>query len=150
MSSGPTATSSAKSGSNEETEEVTEETICVEFCAAIDSQLFNSNLNSIKFLGLDTNQVMLQMCGNTFFCGQMEHIFGTNVLFEVKPQNQKTSDKDKDKDKDIESEDKKGNKSLNYIGKCDKKLVMKRVFLESKQNQSIDSSQMTTNDNKLI
>ena len=78
----------------------------------------------MKFLGLDTDQVILQMSGNTFFGGQIEHIFGTNVLFDVKS-NQKTSDKESDKNDD--------HKSLQYIGKCDKKLVMKRVFIEPKQ-----------------
>ncbi len=34
---------------------------------------------------MDTNEAILQICGNnTFFCGHFELIFGTNVLFEIK------------------------------------------------------------------
>lgn len=125
MSAGESNASKSSTDANDANEdvEVTEETVCVEFCAAIDSQLFTKNLNSMKFLGLDTDQTILQMSGNTFFGGQIEHIFGTNILFEIKP-NQKTSDKD------VDNSD---HKSLQYIGKCDKKLVMKRVFIEPKQ-----------------
>jgi hypothetical protein len=61
------------------------ESIFVEFLGRIDSQLFTNNSNNIRFYGLDTNEPILQICGNnTFFCGHFEHIFGTNVLFEIK------------------------------------------------------------------
>ena len=66
----------------ETNEEILEEseTIFVEFLGTIDSQLFTNNSNNIRFYGLDTNEAILQICGNnTFFCGHFQHIFRTNV-----------------------------------------------------------------------
>ncbi len=49
----------------------------VHFFRTIDSQLFTNNWNNIRFDGLDTNEAILQICGNNT-------LFGTNVLFEIK------------------------------------------------------------------
>jgi hypothetical protein len=85
---------------------------------------------------LDTNEAILQICGNnTFFCGHFEHIFGTNVLFEIK-------DKIDVKTKDNQN----NNKLIEYIVKCEKKLVMKRVFLESKPINESNDNKSESND----
>ncbi len=93
--------------------------------------IFTNNSNNIRFYGLDTNEPILQICGNnTFFCGHFEHIFGTNVLFEIK-------DKIYFKTEDNQN----NNKLIEYLGKSHKKLVMKRVFVEQKTiNESNDNS----------
>ncbi|CAG2108725.1 unnamed protein product [Medioppia subpectinata] len=131
--------SNAKSGVSDGV--VTEETVCVEFCAPIDTQLVTNN--SMKFLGLDTNQVILQICGNTFFAGQLDHTLGTNVLFEVKTKDTKDSPKksshhnhnNEPKGSANASQDNASKQTIEYLAKCDHKLVMKRVFLETHPNE---------------
>jgi len=59
---------------------------------------------------LDTNEAILQICGNnTLFCGHFEHIFGTNVLFEIK---------DKIVVKTEDNQNNSNNKGLNVWQKC--------------------------------
>ncbi len=80
---------------------------------------------------MDTNEAILQICGNnTFFCGHFEHIFGTNVLFEIK---------DKIDAKTEHNQNNSNNKLVQYLENSQKR-VMKTLFLESKTiNESNDN-----------
>jgi hypothetical protein len=80
----------------------------VHFFRTIDSHIFTNNSNNITFYGLDTNEAILQICGN-------------NTLFAIKHKI------------DVKTEDNQNNnKLIECMEKSHKKLVMKTLFLESK------------------
>ena len=90
---------------------------------------------------MDTNEPILQICGdNTFFCGHFEHIFGTNVLFQIKHKI------------DVKTEDNQNNnKLIECMEKSHKKLVMKTLFLESKPiNESNDNKSESNHFDKTL
>ena len=74
----------------------------VEFTGLIDRLAMKDKLASAKFIGVETSEPVLQI-DNCFFRGQYQHTLGTHVIFDQK--------------------------DMSFVAKTDKKLLMKRVFL---------------------
>ncbi|XP_054160291.1 uncharacterized protein LOC128958459 [Oppia nitens] len=120
---------------------VEEQVVCIDFCAPIDTNLLDSK--SIKLLGLDDNEVILQISGNTFFSGEMQHIVGTHLVFDIKDKPTKGSQHCKQSPKDREEDHNDRHQSVDFLAKCDLKIPMKRIFLEPRTESTTTATTTT-------
>lgn len=138
-----------------------EDIVYVQFSGLIDPQMLRDNCSRIKFLGIDQDNPIMQIGGNTFFQGKFDHIIGTCVFFEEKKSN--ISDKESTNQSQSTSQptpststststsqptptsstsstpDKQNQqptKKLSYLCKTNKTLNLQRIFLESKDKTS--------------
>lgn len=100
--------------------------VLVELSGIIDSNFLLEKQKSMKVLGIESDNPVLQL-ENCVFSGSYEDFRGTEVIFE-------------------EVKDKDGETKLKYFGKTIKKLAMKRVFLEKKKfnEDSVPVEEMDT------
>ncbi|XP_066277072.1 general transcription factor 3C polypeptide 6-like [Branchiostoma lanceolatum] len=112
----------------EEYEEVEDESlVLVELTGIIDTDFLRTGSGQCKFVGIDSEQPVLQM-DRYVFTGEYEDTVGTCVLFEEG------------------SQDEDGDTQLTYMCHTAKKLAMTRSFLTSK-NDDTDSMSFLREDN---
>ncbi|XP_076318083.1 general transcription factor 3C polypeptide 6 [Tachypleus tridentatus] len=100
-------------------EEEEESLVLVELTGIIDLDLYGLKDRNCKIVGLEGNKPVLQL-DNYYFVGEYEDIVGTAVIFEeVIPQTKRKTEK-----------------NLKYFCKTNKKLAMKRAFLQQKQSEN--------------
>ncbi len=86
--------------------------------------------NDVKFVGLDTEEPVVQL-GNQAFVGRYEDIVGTALFFAAKDDDE--NDADARRDPVFEAEENKVD--LEYVCKTNRRLVLKRVFLKEKKSE---------------
>ncbi|XP_013776239.1 uncharacterized protein LOC106461014 [Limulus polyphemus] len=100
-------------------EEEEESLVLVELTGIIDLDLYSLKDKNCKIVGLESSKPVLQL-DNYYFVGEYEDIVGTAVVFEeVIPQTSRKTEK-----------------NLRYLCKTNKKLAMKRAFLQQKQSEN--------------
>ena len=113
------------------TEEIIDEELIHVEINGIFQDLFKSGGQDLasKFIGLDSEQPIVQI-GNQVFAGTFEDTLGTSLFFTV---DEKPTDQDDEEIPDLEKVfDNSPSKTVKYVCKSDKKLVLKRVFLTPK------------------
>lgn len=106
------------------------------------SASINNSNEIVQFLGLDSSEPIAQIGGtiesgevaaSTFFSGHYENTVGTSTFFALENSNSEEFDAKSD---EVFFEDSCPSlaKKIRYICKADKKLVLKRVFLNKKPN----------------
>lgn len=83
-----------------------------------------------KFVGIETDQPIVQL-GNQVFAGKYEDVVGTTVFFKSVPVNSEEQDPDDPNNPDPVF-DSVGDSKVEYFCKTEKKLLLKRVFLNKK------------------
>jgi general transcription factor 3C polypeptide 6 len=110
-----------------ETEE--EQLVQVELSGFFQDDLSKNPKLHTKFVGLDTEQPVIQL-GNQVFAGKYTETIGTTVYFKAS----RTDSDDVDKADPVF--DNKPTEPVEYFCKTDRKLLLKRVFLGSKDTAS--------------
>lgn len=118
-----TANTDGEELNTEDWELVDEEIIHVELSGIFGEDLVkNPDLISKKFIGLDTSEPIVQL-GNQVFSGKYCNTLGSSVFFQG--ERGRKSSTDPVFSKDISDR-------LEYFTKADKKIVLKRIFVNKK------------------
>jgi hypothetical protein len=100
----------------------------------------------VKFLGLETSEPIAQIGGtgpggeavtSSFFSGHYENTVGTSTFFTLEDSNTEEESKT---DQVFSDGSEPQSKRIRYICKADKKLVLKRVFLNKKTTPELENA----------
>lgn len=134
MANAATEESRVEDDSSDSWETDEEQLVHVQLSGIFQDDLAGNPALLTKFVGLDSAAPVVQI-GNQVFAGQYENTLGTSVFFKAK------SDDANDGDDEAESEDKEEDpvfsprpqNKIEFVHKTDRKLVLKRVFLNKKK-----------------